>query len=114
MLCCVFIDTLLKSSFPKKAPFLRPTNDVCKCSFIKNDQCGVMGMPSGHAMIMTFFVMMIFLYTHKFDYKIILLIILALSVIIQRWMCGCHTPLQLFVGSVIGILFALVYNKLNS
>ena len=63
-----------------------------------------MGMPSGHSMSMAFFATFVLLATNPDQFQNYIIVILALTVMSQRWWVGCHSLLQIFIGGGIGIL----------
>lgn len=68
------------------------------------------GFPSGHAQIVAFTAMFYTLY-FGFDPKILFFWIYGILVCIQRINIGCHNLFQVFGGSIIGIILAIVYHK---
>lgn len=111
LLICALLAWYLKLLMPKKELFLRPTDDPCKCDLFSKNCPGIKksGMPSGHAALMIFFVVMMFLYYKKINYQIIFFLILALAVIYQRYDSKCHNFVQLIMGSIVGALFAIFF-----
>jgi membrane-associated phospholipid phosphatase len=76
------------------------------------------GFPSGHSQMMAAFVTFMILYLHhknnfEFNVKDINLYIfpwlLAGAVFWQRWFIKCHSPLQIFMGILIGVGLGFAY-----
>jgi len=81
-----------------------------------------MGFPSGHAQFLAFTAMFwtIYIYRSSSSIKIaqiIILWVIALLVCYQRVYSGCHSILQVSVGSIIGALLGwgtyLLCNKIS-
>lgn len=73
------------------------------------------GMPSGHSqMAVTVGVMLILFLYDKYGmdtYNLVSMSIVALlcvGILVSRWWMNCHTVEQIFVGSVIGLIYGLV------
>lgn len=114
LIFCIIVASFLKSIMPRYGIFLRPTNNPCQCTFSHSNcpnQISV-GMPSEHAMTMTFFVTMIYLKNKTIDRRVIFAFIIALLVIGERYFTKCHTLLQLFIGALVGFTLAIIYNNL--
>lgn len=111
MFFCILVARLLKSLMPKKGIFLRPTDNECKCKFCPSECENIrgIGMPSEHALTLTFFAMMIYLHGKEIDGKVIFSFILALAVIFQRYLSSCHSAIQLIIGSFIGAILSVIY-----
>lgn len=119
---CMIIAPILKSLMPvppeheqKTDIYLRPCNNKhnsCDCGFYssKSTKKNQIGMPSEHAMTMMFFATMIYLRYGQVNYQVVFSMILALVVMSQRYFSHCHSILQLFAGSALGIMFAWIYN----
>lgn len=128
--------TLKKYVFTKDRAelFKRPKNmpdTGCKffpnCNYKKDINNLPSGMPSGHAQTSFMFAVYWSLYLYqkysksKSDYEfytmwttIVILFIIAILVSYQRTYINCHTPIQVFAGSVIGsILGYIVYRVIN-
>jgi len=66
----------------------------------------VYGMPSGHSQNVFFSITYLYLTTKEFIYWVQLLLVLAALMFYERLSFHNHTFLQLFVGGIIGIVFA--------
>ena len=104
---------------------IRPSNAL-NCNMI--NQGGFAdknpGFPSGHSTV-AFLLLTIFMYEYIVNYKnniknsnlnvnkipfiLLLLILLAILVPYSRYKTGCHTPLQVISGSILGIIIGLIY-----
>lgn len=81
---------------------------------ISSSSSGIKGFPSGHSqticLFATFFC--IYLYTHSSSYlkflPISIIIIVSILVMLSRKLIGCHTPLQIGVGGLIGIILGVI------
>jgi membrane-associated phospholipid phosphatase len=100
--------------------FLRPKlSKGCSASCDSYDCSNKIGFPSGHSQTIWFFITYLFLYHYKSNKKIIhfptlfCLILLATSISISRLgFLGsniCHSPIQVIVGSILGIILAYYY-----
>jgi membrane-associated phospholipid phosphatase len=94
----------LKAVVPHDGLFLRPNADDenRKCS-LTDRTGGKIGMPSEHAMVMSYFAAMVYFQTYQIDVKSASAVLLALMVILQRYVSGCHSILQLVVGALLGV-----------
>nr|CCA20165.1 dolichyldiphosphatase 1 putative [Albugo laibachii Nc14] len=81
------------------------------------------GMPSAHAQFITFFSTFVVLYTwrrlnthRKLEQHCTILaaVILSWIVCISRIRLRYHTPMQVYVGAVIGVLFAIIWFSLST
>jgi membrane-associated phospholipid phosphatase len=76
------------------------------------------GMPSGHSLFAWMVSSYLILNITKLDQypykhlKIILLIILAISVSLSRYISNCHTIQQLIIGAIIGSLLGFLFHKI--
>ena len=71
------------------------------------------GFPSGHSQTVGVFttIMVLYIYNRTEDnkdewyknYKYYVLVFVGALVLWQRWYSNCHTPLQIFTGTIIGI-----------
>ena len=71
------------------------------------------GFPSGHSQTVGVFttIMVLYIYNRTEDnkdewyknYKYYILVFIGVLVLWQRWYSNCHTPLQIFTGTIIGI-----------
>lgn len=107
--------------FPKFKPFLRPNPPNIGCGYIPNCNNTILtyGMPSGHAQsaatIAVFWVLYILdnyslnIYSYL---SIISLILVSMMVAYSRIYLGCHNILQVFVGSIIGLIYGVVLYKI--
>ena len=87
-----------------KRPLLRCNN---KDNSLK---LGCIGMPSGHAETTSLFCFLLYFY------KIIPLwvsLLIIFGVCIQRIVSHMHTPIQVIVGSTLGLLYASIYKYFN-
>ncbi len=87
-----------------KRPLLRCNNKDNTSSL------SCIGMPSGHAESISVFCFLLYFY------KIIPLwisILFIFVVCIQRIFSNMHTPLQVIAGSILGLLYALIYKNLS-
>lgn len=110
---------LFQAILPLAPGIYRPNPPLSGCGVFAN--CSVsdsdkllVGMPSGHAQTITFaFVLVALFLISKTGFshpttilQIVVLGIVAILIIYSRYYIGCHTLLQLFVGSMIGIALA--------
>ena len=71
------------------------------------------GMPSSRSAVMTFIVLYLIL-TNKFTMKTKLLISLfVLCSLTMKFVIKEHSLLQLFCGSIIGIILAIIFSNIN-
>jgi len=111
----------IKGLMPKEGLFLRPNADDPnrKCS-LADHKGGDIGMPSEHAVVMSYFAAMVYFHTYAIDVKSASVALLALVVIIQRYVSGCHSALQLAIGALVGVglawatVFGIDYLELNA
>lgn len=93
---------LLKQIFQQP----RPTNQI---NIVHHDSLTnpKLGMPSGHAQSVTFAFTYLYLYTRN---PLILIVgaIMTILTLIQRILYRKHTPEQVAVGSILGILFGYI------
>ena len=78
-----------------------------------NTKIKLEGFPSGHAQFigLTTTIMILYIYnkTEKNktkwykNYRYYILIFIGILVLWQRWYSNCHTPLQIIIGTIIGI-----------
>ena len=71
------------------------------------------GFPSGHSQTVGVFttIMVLYIYNRTEDnkdewyknYKYYILVFIGVLVLWQRWYSNCHTPLQIIIGTIIGI-----------
>ena len=116
------INIILKwwsSSFKNKI-FIRPDGSKgCGAGCGNTPYSNRVGFPSGHSQNAWFFAIYMILYSNKFgnNNTMVKLIYLSFATIISFSRLGyysilgttCHTPIQVIVGSIIGILLAKVY-----
>ena len=86
---------------------------------IPNKPSDTYGMPSGHsveAMVITIFLINYVFDKHEKSWKrdllIVLLLLVGLSICVSRVTLGCHTILQVIIGSLIGALTGYYSYKL--
>lgn len=107
LLHAFFLNRLEKLSFGKLLSQnikYRPSN-LCKGSKkLKNFYC--LGMPSGHAELIT--ILSVFLVIKKII-PIEIAIILIIIVCLQRIIFKMHTPLQILIGIIFGLCFSWIY-----
>jgi len=84
----------------------RPNNEK-KFMNIQRLNIDKYGMPSGHAQVAWYNVGIIMLNTIPISIKLISLVIACLTMY-QRYNFNNHSVIQLFVGTVIGLLFAYI------
>lgn len=122
------LNVLLKKGFSSILPVsISSRPSICGNSTGLNcNGCGIfptnnynhtLGFPSGHAQMTAFACMFWTLYilesNHKNKYiSIAILWLLTISVFIQRIYSKCHSVIQVSVGAIIGIIFALITFKL--
>ena len=79
---------------------------LSSCNNKINNTLSCIGMPSGHAEIIT--IISIILYCYKYiNLPICIMLIVVVS--LQRVLTDMHTFLQITVGIIIGILYSLIY-----
>lgn len=111
ILLCYSLSEVIKTLLSKFKIFLRP-NNCGKCHKLDMNNCHLeTGMPSGHAMSLAFFFMIILIhFDFKFNIYTLLSFVLFLIVICQRYISHCHSPTQLLIGSILGGLIAFFMN----
>jgi hypothetical protein len=77
---------------------------------INSSKLSCTGMPSGHAETFTVFCVLLYLYNFI---PIWLTIIIIMIVDFQRIISNKHTLSQVIVGSLLGLLYALIYKFFN-
>lgn len=82
---------------------LRPEND---CKTIKNVPTKCLGMPSGHAEITTIICYILYKYNYI---SLPILIIIIISMCLQRIITKRHTALQTIVGVIFGLIYSNIY-----
>ena len=70
------------------------------------------GMPSGHSQLSFFSLTYSYLSTNKIDTSIILMMMICLIVIYERFIYHNHTLLQLIFGALLGILLAYLSRQI--
>ena len=98
-----FINKLFKTIIREP----RPTGGKSLISIEKYDGIEEYGMPSGHAQSSMFSLTYLYLVKQSPSWLLIELFI-AILTLYQRWNYRRHTIQQLFVGSVVGIVFAYI------
>lgn len=111
MIISSFISESIKKIVPKKGIFLRPTDQPCKCKYPvpKCKNMKEVGFPSTHAFVMTFFAIMVLMYHKKINSQVIISLILAIVIMIQRYTSFCHSLLQISTGASFGSIFGVLY-----
>jgi membrane-associated phospholipid phosphatase len=109
------------SNWPNYTPFMRPNmpKDGCNNYATINPEVG-WGMPSGHSQGVCFAAVFWIMYVNKKtnltkNKKMVLSTIIALLAIIvmySRYIEGCHNPLQITVGGIIGSIIGYLFYKL--
>ena len=112
IILCGIINFIIKSIINKILPYKytkRPNNakgcGACNDNYIDN-----IGLPSGHSQLAWFFVFYLWLLKPNIRNALILFPI-ALIISISRYFSNCHTKLQIFIGSLIGIIFAYYFRE---
>jgi len=103
------INTLLKD-YTKN---LRPSNPI---KFLDSDIFSkkTYGMPSGHSQLTFLSIVYAYLVTNKFIPWILLLLVIGLVVIYERYAYRNHTAYQLISGAILGSFIGYVsYNIIN-
>jgi membrane-associated phospholipid phosphatase len=109
----VFLNLILKGIFQQPRPneniklFNLAINNAKKSIFLNGIPFNIYGMPSGHAQ--SCFYSLVFIYLalkNKNKNIIIVYILIAILTLYQRYYDKFHTILQLFVGSIVGSIFA--------
>jgi membrane-associated phospholipid phosphatase len=113
---------VFKHFFGNKIPFLgrgnRPdgATDCGQFIDINHRESTTYGMPSGHAqssaLLCVYLILMILDGKYSKNIKIVKIIsitILSFTIILSRIYFGCHTIQQVSVGSLLGILFGIVF-----
>jgi membrane-associated phospholipid phosphatase len=104
-----FIGFLLSRLLNKliKKVYYSPRPKICN-KFLASDKCiiGTNGMPSGHAQSTIFSLTIAYLFTHKYLYPSIALFLITIT---QRIVYNNHTLIQLFIGSIIGIVLGICF-----
>ena len=92
--------------------FLNNNNDdIIKRPFCFDKTLYCIGMPSGHAEIIT--ILSTVLYYHKYISFIVYITLLSV-ICLQRVFYNKHTILQVVIGIIFGLLFSFTYIKLES
>ena len=100
-------------TFPIIGRGLRPAG-AKNCKFYSDDSVSKSyGMPSGHAQSISFFVMHELMNNDDINYKIILTLV-SIYMIYSRVKLGCHTIQQVIIGSLFGVCFYFIYNRVAS
>ena len=68
------------------------------------------GMPSGHSMTAGFIIGFLYHYLNKRDFNKVFYTCLLLAFI--RYLCKCHSLLQIFLGLIIGIAFSTIFHSI--
>lgn len=103
------INKLLKLIIRDPRPI--SSSKLLEMDFYKNEE--KYGMPSGHAQLSMYSTIYIFL-INKSQYIFLFSLLLSLLSILQRFKNKLHNEMQLIIGSIIGIIIALVsYNFSN-
>ena len=100
---------IMKSFFTTNSNkiFLRPEGYVL-CDIGK--ETNPIGMPSGHSMTTGFIIGFLYHYLNKEEYNNVLYICLLIA--FSRYLCKCHSILQIFLGLTIGILFSTIFHSI--
>ena len=96
-----------QSPIPKEY-ILRPSEHCANITNEYENKVICLGMPSGHAEIIT--IISYILYKYKYV-SLIFLIVSILVVCIQRIVTKRHTIIQVIIGSIIGVLYGELYFK---
>ena len=92
--------------------FLNNNNDdIIKRPYCSDKTLYCIGMPSGHAEIIT--ILSTVLYYHKYISFIVYITLLSI-ICLQRVISNKHTILQVIIGVIFGLLFSFTYIKLES
>ena len=94
-----------QSPIPKEY-ILRPSEHCANITNEYKNKIGCLGMPSGHAEIIT--IISYILYKYKYV-SLIFLIVSILVICIQRIVTKRHTIIQVIIGSIIGVLYGELY-----
>lgn len=100
------INFLLKSYFKE----LRPNNPVKFLdtdNFSKSKTSTAYGMPSGHSQAVFFSIAYLWLTLHD-TFLLQATSLIGISTVFERWYFHNHTLNQMFVGGIVGSLFALL------
>ena len=118
------------SQFPykifKRPPGSKDYDMSCNDNDNDNDNDNITstlsGFPSGHSQMVWFFSIFMILYSYKLgnaNAQVIIILLMFASVISFSRLgyykilgTACHTPLQVIVGSILGIILAQLYFKL--
>ena len=101
-------NTIEKRFFQKHFDYDLVKRPLFKCYRDKSARIGCIGMPSGHTESIAVFTGLLYLY------KMIPLWICLLAIVLmgmQRILLNMHTPGQVLVGGLVGILYAFIYKK---
>lgn len=107
----VFINKLLKNAIKQ----LRPPNPIKflnKDRFVKSKR--PFGMPSGHSENVFFSLTFIYLFFHRINAWIILLGVIGIITMYQRYTFHNHTITQLIMGAIVGSVFGYLAYKLTT
>ena len=98
---------IMKSFFTPNSNkiFLRPYGCVL-CDIGKDTN--PIGMPSGHAMTSGFIIGFLYHYLNKKEYNYVACICLLIA--FSRYLCKCHSILQILLGLIIGIVFSTIFH----
>jgi membrane-associated phospholipid phosphatase len=115
------LKSLISTFFPNFTLFLRPNPPKTGCGYF-TDCTKVLktyGMPSGHSQSAAVFAVFWTLYilnnypTTIYTYfSIIGIIITSIMVLYSRIYIGCHNTAQVFVGSIIGLIYGIFLYKI--
>ena len=100
---------IMKSFFTPNSNkiYLRP-NGYVLCDIGKENN--PIGMPSGHAMTSGFIIGFLYHYLNKNDFNNVLII--SLLIAYSRYLCKCHSLLQIFIGLIIGVVFSTIFHSI--
>jgi membrane-associated phospholipid phosphatase len=113
ILCCLIFIKLTRF-LPAFHPIMLRPKGACNCNIANSGGCyeNRIGMPSGHVLLAAFVVSWLVVHNPTpitFAMAAFVIIIVALA----RYKKKCHNILQVIVGAILGITFALIGARLS-
>ena len=108
----LFVSLIKSIKFPQKYDYIfnRPKG-AKNCDYLSSNGCreNYPGFPSGHMTTTAFFCYYQIIKNNGTLFHSIIILIMGWA----RYYKKCHTPLQIFVGTVLGIIFGKIYSQIE-